>query len=123
MPKITHFEISCDDIQRASKFYTKVFGWQIDQGEGDEDDYLMINPEDDDDYGITGGLTVRSYPSDSTVNTFEVDSVDNYAKMITEAGGKVIPPKVSLPGVGYLVYCYDTEGNIFGVMEYDESAQ
>jgi predicted enzyme related to lactoylglutathione lyase len=121
MPKLVHFEISCDYIERASKFYAKVFGWQIDKSDG-EDDYWFISPESDDPYGITGGLTPRAYPSDATVNTFEVESVDSYAKKITEAGGKVVAPKISIPGVGYLVYCYDTEGNIFGVTEFDESA-
>jgi predicted enzyme related to lactoylglutathione lyase len=121
MPKIAHFEISCDYIERASKFYGKVFGWQIEKSEG-EDDYWYISPESDDPYGITGGLTLRAYPNDATVTTFEVESVDNYAKKITEAGGKVVAPKISIPGVGYLVYCYDTEGNIFGVTEFDESA-
>ncbi|HEV7859192.1 MAG TPA: VOC family protein [Pyrinomonadaceae bacterium] len=124
MPKIAHFEISCDDMQRAGKFYERVFGWQVDKTDGEDDDYYLISGADDeDDYGVTGGLTTRAYPTDSTVITYEVESVDRYAKTITEAGGKVLAPKISLPGVGYLVYCYDTESNIFGVMEYDESAQ
>jgi len=122
MPNIVHFEISCDQIERASKFYSNVFGWQIDKS-NDLEDYWYVSPESDDPYGITGGLTARAYPSDGTVNTFEVESVDSYAKKITEAGGKVVAPKISIPGVGYLVYCYDTEGNIFGVTEFDETAQ
>ncbi len=121
MPKLAHFEISCDYIERASKFYAKVFGWEIDKSDG-EDDYWFISPDSDDPYSITGGLTARAYPNDATVNTFEVESVDSYAKKITEAGGKVVAPKISIAGVGYLVYCYDTEGNIFGVTEFDESA-
>ncbi|SRR5712692_1348410 len=122
MPKIVHFEISSDYIERAGKFYSNVFGWQIDKSD-ELDDYWFISPESDDPYGITGGITVRAYPNDSTVNTFEVESVDSYAKKITEAGGKVVAPKISIPSVGYLVYCHDTEGNIFGIMEFDESAQ
>ncbi len=32
-------------------------------------------------------------------------------------------PKTTLPGVGYLAYCQDTEGNVFGVMQEDRSAR
>ncbi len=27
--QIRHFDISCDDIERAKKFYEAVFGWRI----------------------------------------------------------------------------------------------
>jgi predicted enzyme related to lactoylglutathione lyase len=27
-----------------------------------------------------------------------------------------------IPGVGYLAYCLDTEGNMFGIMQRDTSA-
>ena len=27
-----------------------------------------------------------------------------------------------VPGVGYLAYCWDTEGNTFGIMQPDEAA-
>jgi hypothetical protein len=32
-------------------------------------------------------------------------------------------PKRAVPGQGYLAYCTDTEGNVFGVMEMDPSAK
>jgi predicted enzyme related to lactoylglutathione lyase len=31
-------------------------------------------------------------------------------------GGSVAVPKMAVPGVGWLVYFKDTEGNIFGAM-------
>ncbi len=31
-------------------------------------------------------------------------------------------PKMAVPGVGWLAYCKDTEGNIFGFMQSDETA-
>jgi uncharacterized protein len=37
-------------------------------------------------------------------------------------GGKTVVPKMPIPGVGYLAYCSDTEGNIFGVMQADAKA-
>jgi uncharacterized protein len=30
---------------------------------------------------------------------------------------------MAIPGVGYLVYCQDTEGNTFGMMQADPAAK
>jgi predicted enzyme related to lactoylglutathione lyase len=49
--------------------------------------------------------------------------VDEFVRKINENGGKVIVPKFAVPGVGYMVYCADTEGNVFGIMEEDTSAK
>jgi uncharacterized protein len=32
-------------------------------------------------------------------------------------------PKTAIPGVGYLAYCSDTEGNVFGLMQADKNAK
>jgi len=29
MPKVVHFEIPADDLDRAKAFYSAVFGWQL----------------------------------------------------------------------------------------------
>ena len=29
MPKVVHFEIPADDLDRARTFYSSVFGWQL----------------------------------------------------------------------------------------------
>jgi predicted enzyme related to lactoylglutathione lyase len=38
MSRVIHFEISADDPQRASDFYTRVFGWAFQKWNGPEDD-------------------------------------------------------------------------------------
>jgi len=40
----------------------------------------------------------------------------------TGYGAQVVLPKMPIPGVGWLVYCKDTEGNIFGMMQADPNA-
>jgi predicted enzyme related to lactoylglutathione lyase len=32
-------------------------------------------------------------------------------------------PKMPIPGMGWLAYCKDSEGNIFGMMQADPSAK
>jgi predicted enzyme related to lactoylglutathione lyase len=50
-------------------------------------------------------------------------SVDESAKRVADAGGSIILPKGPIPGVGYLIMCNDTEGNIFGIVESDPNAK
>ena len=40
-----------------------------------------------------------------------------------EAGcGQVVTPKTPIPGMGYVAYCKDTAGNVFGLFEGGEGA-
>jgi uncharacterized protein len=121
MPNVIHFEICVDDLEAASSFYSNVFGWAIEPSE-DGSDYWYITTGDEDDPGIPGGLRSRFDEQNPTINTIEVPSLDSFAKKITEEGGKVLAPKISIPGEGYVQYCHDLEGNVFGIMEFDESA-
>ena len=120
MPRVIHFEIGVDDPERAIKFYTDAFGWKIKKWEGPID-YWLVTTGPEDQPGIDGALMRRQYPSGPTTNTIDVPSVDEFLSKITEAGGKIITPKHSVPGVGYFAYCQDTEGNTFGIMEEDTS--
>ena len=122
MLRVTHFEISVDDPERAIKFYTDAFGWKIKKWEGPMD-YWLITTGPEDQPGIDGGLMKREHPGVSTTNTINVPSADEFISKITEAGGKIVAPKQSIPGVGYFAYCQDTEGNTFGIMEEDTSAK
>ena len=121
MGSLVFFELSADDVQRAVKFYRDVFGWKI-EGVEEAGDYCMISTGDEDEGAISGAIMERADPYESTINTFDVPNLDSFARKITEAGGEVIAPKQSIPGLGYVQYCRDTEGNTFGVIEYDDPA-
>jgi predicted enzyme related to lactoylglutathione lyase len=85
-------------------------------------DYWMVMTGPEDEPGIDGGLAMRMGSTSGFENTISVDSVDDYTAKIEARGGKVIRPKMGIPGVGWLVYCQDTEGNAFGLMEDDPMA-
>jgi predicted enzyme related to lactoylglutathione lyase len=59
----------------------------------------------------------------STVNTVDVASLDEAMKKVTASGGKIVQSKTAVPGVGWMCYCADTEGNLFGMMQADTSAK
>jgi predicted enzyme related to lactoylglutathione lyase len=121
MPRVIHFDIAADDPLRAKTFYEQVFGWKIDKWDGPMD-YWLITTGPSEEAGIDGGLGMRSEPGSGTENTIGVDSVDDYLARITAHGGKVIRPKAAVPGVGWLAYCEDSEGNRFGLMQNDPTA-
>ena len=119
---IIHFEIPADNVEKLSRFYSELFGWKIEKTPGPMD-YWMITTGPEDEPGINGGLSSREQMSYTTfVNTVDVSNVDEYMAKVEEMGGKVVSPKMPIPGVGYMAMCQDTEGNTFNIMESDESA-
>lgn len=122
MPRVIHFEIPADDPARAISFYEKVFGWVIQKWEGPTE-YWLITTGPASEPGIDGGLARRTDPTTCTENTIGVASLDEYLQRIEANGGKIIRPKAAVPGVGWLAYCEDTEGNRFGLMQEDPTAK
>jgi len=121
MGRVVHFELAADDPERAIQFYEKVFGWQIQKWEGPQDYWLAITGEKGAP-GIDGAIMRRSPNLPAIVNTIDVASLDESLAKLTANGGTVVEPKMAVPGVGYLAYCQDTEGNTFGMMQNDPSA-
>jgi predicted enzyme related to lactoylglutathione lyase len=121
MPRVIHFEIHADDPKRAAKFYEKAFDWKIEKWAGPVD-YWLATTGQEKEPGINGAIMRRSRKG-RVWNTIDVPSVDQYLKKIVQAGGKVMQKKTVIPGVGYMAYCKDTEGNVFGIMQNDPSAK
>ena len=121
MSRVVHFEIPADDPARAVKFYEAAFGWKIQKWDGPEDYWLAMTGEEGQP-GINGAITGRGEPTTVVVNTMDVASVDDAIARVIANGGTVLMPKMPVPGVGYLAYFRDTEGNAFGMMQNDPSA-
>jgi predicted enzyme related to lactoylglutathione lyase len=140
MPTIVHFEIPTDDIERAKKFYTDLFGWKIEKmpssttnnnskltsaATGEPIEYWMITTTDDkgNKAAVGGGMMKRQMPEHSITNYIGVDSVDEYSSKVEKLGGKVFAPKHAVPRMGYFALCSDTENNVFAIWETNESAK
>jgi predicted enzyme related to lactoylglutathione lyase len=122
VPKVIHFEIPAQDTKRAVAFYEKVFNWKLNNYGGGMDYWLAAAGEDKEP-GINGAIIVKSDTHPTTINTISVPSFEEATKRIREAGGQVLGPKMTVPSVGYMSYCKDTEGNIFGIMQTDPKAK
>jgi len=125
MPRPVHFEIHADDIGRAKKFYTQLFGWTF-TASGDGGYQLISTGEG---RGIDGGMIERrgprpqgGQPVTSFVCTVDVPDLDQFLATAIAEGAATAVPKMPIPGVGWLAYITDTEGNILGMMEEDTSA-
>src|SRR6058998_3212523 len=101
---IVWFEIPADNPERATAFYSNLFGWKI-------------NPFPD------GALKRRKHLQEPVVNYISVDSVDKYADKIDKLGGKICMGKTAVPQMGYFAVCQDTEGNAFGIWQSDPNAK
>jgi predicted enzyme related to lactoylglutathione lyase len=126
MPRVVHFEIHAEQPERAVAFYRTVFGWDITKWDGPVE-YWLIKTGPDGTPGINGGLVPRRGPIDGQaviayVCTVDVSALDEYLRKVTAHGGSVALPRMAVPGVGWLAYAKDTEGNIFGMLQADPKA-
>ncbi len=123
MTRVTHFDISAEDPQRAMSFYENVFGWQFNKWAGPME-YWLVTTGADDKPGINGGLALREEGAPATtVYTIDVDSLEDFLSKVEANGGKVVQPKGAIQGVGWFAMVQDSEGNMFGLMEEDTSAE
>jgi predicted enzyme related to lactoylglutathione lyase len=121
MPRVVHFELAADNVGRAADFYAAVFGWKA-EGWGGQEDFLLVSTGDRESPGIDGSIAKRS-EMPPVIITIDVPSVEVYLEKVVDAGGSIVMPKVAIPGVGYLAYCKDTEGIVFGIMHSDMTAK
>ena len=57
----------------------------------------------------------RRDPNEPCVNTVNVTSLEETLKTVGANGGQCVVPKMPIPGIGWLAYCKDLDGHIFGI--------
>ncbi len=110
---VNWFEIPVKDIERAQKFYEKVFGSELTPEEMGP--YTMtFFPWTENAPGAAGSLIKgENYePSNTgTVVYFSVDDIDETLRRVNANGGKILMPKKSIGEYGFIAHFEDTEGN------------
>jgi predicted enzyme related to lactoylglutathione lyase len=129
MSRVVHFEIHAENPERAVAFYKELFGWTFNKWDGPME-YWMIITGDKPTEGINGGLVRRRGPAPAqgqAVNayccTVDVANLDATLTKAQSLGAAVALPKMAIPGVGWLAYIIDSEGNILGMMQNDPAAK
>jgi hypothetical protein len=118
---IAHFDIRADDVERARRFYERVFGWRFEAW--GPPDFYMISTGTPDEPGIHGSLSKRGEPvTGSGMRGYEctiaVDDLAPIRTAIEAHGGKILLEDHEIVGVGRLIHFEDTEGNTVCAMRY-----
>ena len=90
-------------------------------------EYRLVTTGPDGEPGINGGIVKRQGAIDGKaviafVCTIDVPDIGAAEQAVPAAGGEQVLDRMAVPGVGWLSYFKDTEGNVFGTMQADPSA-
>ena len=120
---VVHFAIHADDIDRARRFYTEVFGWRFEAW--GPPGFFRVFTGTEQQPGIEGALHERQEPLAGTgLHAFEctvsVDDLPAIREAVVRNGGTITYDEVEIPTVGTLIQFLDTEGNVVSAMHYED---
>ena len=109
---VIHYEVTGKDGKKLQKFYSDVFGWQVDTN--NPGGYGMVR---DGDSGLTGGIGAAAQGSPGGV-TFYVHTDDPKGTLakIEKLGGRVIMPLTEVAPETTIALFADPEGHVIGLM-------
>jgi predicted enzyme related to lactoylglutathione lyase len=119
MNPVVHFEMPYGNRERMAKFYGSAFGWQTQMLGEDMGNYVLATTTETEENGpstpgaINGGFFPKrpDSPAQHPSIVIAVGDIQESARKVTDAGGKVLGDPVEIPGVGQYVSFTDTEGN------------
>jgi predicted enzyme related to lactoylglutathione lyase len=112
------FEIPAIDIDRSKNFYETIFGIEMEDNEmgGAK---MAFFPWTQGSGKATGAVVQSENHKPSMEGTIIYlnanPSMDNILEKVSEAGGKVLAPKMSIGEHGSIAFIMDTEGNNIGI--------
>ncbi len=129
MNPVVHFEMPAEDGKRMTEFYTKTFGWNIQQYGPEMGNYMVVATSETDEKGhpvrpgnIGGGFYPK--PKDGSADhpsvVIAVDDINESVKKIKAGGGTLLGEPANIPGVGMYVSFKDTEGNRLSILQPSE---
>jgi uncharacterized protein len=124
--KATHFDLSVRDVAAARRFFESALGWQFERFPFPYE-YYRITAGAAGEPGIDGGIAaVADAPLAAgramTQVTIEVPDLDAVIARVTSAGGRVVEPRMPIPGIGWYATCAEPGGLMFGLIQSDPAA-
>jgi uncharacterized protein len=124
--KPMHFDLTVADLAEARRFFEQVMGWKFERFPMPYEIYFVTAGAVDEP-GINGTMgAVKDSPicggRPMVCLTVPVDDVDATISAIEANGGKVIEPKMAIPGRGWYATCAEPGGLMFGIMREDADA-
>ncbi len=113
--QITHIEIPADDVDRARRFYSELFGIETNEIDGMPGYFLFSFGEIK---GAGGAIGKRGTDIAENLRVYvEVDSIDPVLARVPELGGKVKTTRTEIQGWGWFAVIDDSEGTELGLFE------
>lgn len=124
--KPTYFDLTVRSVPDARRFFEQVFAWRFRQFPMPYE-YYRIEAGPPDEPGIDGGIgELKDSPiagdRPTTQVTIPVTNLDEYIARVNAAGGRVVEPKLPIPGVGWYATCAEPGGLFFGMIQADPNA-
>jgi predicted enzyme related to lactoylglutathione lyase len=110
---VYYFEIPVTDLDRAIRFYSSVFDFELTRQNVDGYDMALL-PRTDSAPGASGALAVGDVyvPSrNGPIIYFDVDDIDATLERALTQGAIVLYPKKHIGEAGYVAEIQDSEGN------------
>jgi predicted enzyme related to lactoylglutathione lyase len=115
-------ELMTPNIGAAKAFYTRLFGWTLEDMQMDGMTYTVIKAGDRE----VGGMMATPPEAEGTPPMWgtyvTVDDVDGVARTATELGATVIVEPRDIPGVGRFCVIRDPQGAFISAITYTEGA-
>lgn len=127
MPKHGEFcwtEIYTKNLDENTKFYSEIFGWEIQQSKttGEEIQYLEYNLPNKYPMGGIYEMTEemcgegKQVPPPHFMNYIAVEDVDETASQAFDLGGTIVVPPMDIPNVGRFCQIQDPTGATFSII-------
>jgi uncharacterized protein len=111
---VVHWELMSKDPARVSDFYSKIFGWKVQNRP--EMNYRVVDTGSR--IGIHGGILKPEREGPWPGNQLfyvAVDDLAKYRRKIVDAGGRIHVEEQEVPGMGWLSLFTDPEGRMNGL--------
>lgn len=115
--EIVHFELPAADADRASAFWSGLFGWEIAPSAMEGFDYRMFQTSP----GQSGAVMASDKPGTGPIVYHNTDDIEASIAKARELGGTA-DDKQPVPTFGWFAACVDTEGNKFNLWQSDPNA-
>jgi hypothetical protein len=105
---IVHIEIPAKSTQSTGKFYSELFGWEVEHTT-EPVPYSMFSAGSN----LGGGFPELGdmYKPGDVIVYVESEDIEADLKRIAELGGQPLGEKVEIPGMGWLAFFNDPTGN------------
>ena len=109
---IVHFEITTNNLEETSKFYSEVFGWDINVDNtfnywmfhsGPQQGGAFVAPQEATPYSV-------DYKEGQILLYIGSEDIDGDLAKVEKSGGKILVPKSEIPNTGWMAVFSDPTG-------------